>query len=354
MFSEKFLVFTKSQAFSRVLGKIGLTAFVFLLLTGMVSAQEEIEVVLNCDLNPSVSSYRGFSAFIPVKSAEKINRQYIKFTVNGQDLTNFLETDQDKDGNLTITFYPVYPLPPGTVNNELSFVYSEDKTYRKTWSFVVNPYLDKSLASHLLAVQLNPDSVKAHYELGKAYEKSYLLRDAQDEYLKILTIEPSHQLAQRNYDRIFSSWDKKWLSKENVNIMVAVNDELVKLGKLIIFKVKINNTTTQELAFNPEDCVLVDSAGNQLRFLKIERLEDYPKMMLDRKIINLADYARLSYVLEKRTFLPFKQETIFSGSSMTGHLFFSLGRHSSKTFTLTVLVKKEGKTLTFRFPFTRC
>lgn len=329
-------------------------SLVILLSVFPLSCQAQpVEMTVNFPGPVAISRHVGFSAQVPSWSARLISRETVKLSINGEDQTRWMQQVADPDsGDLLLHFKPYSPLPEGDVIFKIFGLTSEGRLFEKRWKIIVDPGKDPYLLPFVQAVRRKPGNPEAHFHLALAFEKKYLLEDAQDEYRKVLDLNPHHQKAQSAYDRIFSLWGRKAIARENIVIDVTMDEGLLSMGGVLLFKVMVENRTLKEVTFNPDAATLVDDYGNQLPPLK--ELLSYPKQALDAGWITLEEYARISYFLETHPMTLLSAVTIYPGVSVSGYLIFRLPRREVRTLTLVLAeVHTPRKYQTFKFPFVR-
>ncbi|MBI2264947.1 MAG: hypothetical protein HYU64_07220 [Armatimonadetes bacterium] len=310
--------------------------------------------MISCPVEPSISRFRAFTATVPASSLVKIQKETIKLFINAEDRTSQLEsTIDDETGDLFFSFRPTTPLPLGKNSCRLVGTTTEGRLVEKRWSFVVNPKLDPYLRPFFLKVQKRPKDTLSHYNLGVAYERKYLLADAQEEYRQAARLSARNQKARMAYDRLYALWDHKTLSKEGVTVDVTLDEGLLKIGKLLLIRVLVSNKTGKEVAIDPTEAMLTDGLGGQEQTLG--NLTMYPKTAFETGAISVDDYARLTYFLEKHHRPLLNPGSIFPGVTANGYLAFQIKKKEAKNLTLIIpkITVKPRKSLSFKFPFTR-
>jgi hypothetical protein len=303
------------------------------------------------DNSPVISRFAGFTALISEDMLKSLDRNSLKLFINGDDFSEQLNFNLDaKTGSLYISFEPSYPLPMGQVVQKLTGLTIKGDYFEKSWSFLVDPMKDKELAKFYNILHKEPASVSAHLGLAGVYENKYLLKDAQNEYLTVLQLDPANEKARKSYERIFAMWDHKMIRYGDLAIEIFMDQGLLNLGKLIIFNLKISNKGNKPISIEPEKTVLVDETGKQ--FEPVSSLGPYPKKALDRKWVSLDEYARLSYYLQTHSFPLLKSQDIAPSASVQGFLIFSFPGGKVSKLLLSIPEQNVGEQKeTFLFPF---
>ncbi|MEQ8189748.1 MAG: hypothetical protein ABRQ39_17395 [Candidatus Eremiobacterota bacterium] len=315
------------------------------------SQNKKVDFSVTLDNSPVISRFPGFTALISEDVLKTLDRNTLKLYINGEDFSEQLNFNLDaKTGSLYISFEPAYPLPIGQVVQKLTGLTNRGDYFEKSWSFLVDPLKDKELAKFYKILQKEPGSVSAHLGLAGVYENKYLLKDAQNEYLTVLQLDPANEKARKSYERIFALWDHKMIRYGDLKIEVFMDQGLLNLGKLIIFNLKISNKGNKPISIDPTKNVLVDETGKQ--FEPVSNLATYPKKALDRKWVNLDEYARLSYYLQTNSFPLLNAQDIAPSATVQGFVIFSFPGGKVSKVLLSIPEQNVGEQKeTFLFPF---
>jgi hypothetical protein len=301
--------------------------------------------------NPAISRFIGFTGAIPRASAERIDRATLRLFVNGIDRTFDLQIEKDaQKGDLYLAFRPSQSLPLGTVVERLVGSTTDGKVFDKQWFFRIDQGADPDLAPWAQILKQNEGDVNAHLQLAAAYERKYLLEDAAAEYMIVMQIDPENERARSSYLRIFSAWDRKSITQENICLEITKDLGLEKMGALVLFKVRIFNGTSRKIAVEPGEASLVIDECEEVPSL--ESLKTYPKEAYESGRINIENYARITYFLDTHTIDLLTKKEISPNVIYEGYLAFPLKRRFFKHFSLNVPIRAQGKSQSFRFPFT--
>lgn len=316
-----------------------------------VLAQPAVQIRM--ETRPTISRFRGFSGVVEPSALGRIDPGAFRLYVNGEDHSRFLRiSTEPATGSVVFSYKPVKALRDGKNTFKVILHTMDGRRIERSWSQEVNPGSDPALAPFAAALKRNPKNADAHLQLAKGYEKKFLMEDAQEEYRRILEINPRHEEARQAYDRIFSLWGRKAIGKRGVIVDVTMEEGLIAMGGPLLFKVTVENTTGRRVTFSRKEIHLLDSQGNQLE--PWEELDKFPRVALDQGWIGLDDYARLSYQLESRPFPPFKEYELLPKVTASGFLAFRLPSREARRVILVFGKARLGDhPLEFHFPFTR-
>lgn len=307
---------------------------------------------IQVEKRPIISRFRGFVGIAEQSHLGRIDPGSFRLYVNGENHSKFLRLSTESETrNIVLSYKPIKALKDGKNTFKLLATTLDEKTVERSWIVLVDPALDPDLAPFVRAIKKNPNNPDPHLQLAKGYEKKFLMEDAQEEYKRILEINPRQEEAKHAYDRIFASWGRKAIVKRGVIIDVTLEEGLIGLGGPILFKVVIENTTPSHVIVSKK-IYLLDSQGNQIE--PWQDLATYPKKALDQGKIPLDDYARLSYQLESKPFPLLTIYELLPKVSASGYLAFQL--QSVEAHRLILVFSKitiKGKATEFHFPFTR-
>jgi hypothetical protein len=314
-------------------------------------AEDFVKVFLHGDSNPSISRFLSCSIYINSEGVANLDINTIRFYVNDKDQTQNLQHEYNtQNQDFYLFFRPRVALPLGRVREKLVALYKDGKIFQKEWQFTVNPAADKALAYLITTIKKHPGDINAHYSLALTFEKKHMLEDAAYEYLKVLRYNPKHYKARAAYERIFTSWDRKSISKEGVVFEVSRDAVLEKLGKLLLFKVMIFNGSRKTLTFDPEKVYIV--IDGERGYEPIFNFADYPTKTFESGTISVDDFAKLSYLMEKRNPNGFTRTEISPDTQASGYIGFPVRTLQQKLIIFYLPVKlPSGKYFAYKFPF---
>lgn len=308
---------------------------------------------IQAETRPTISRFSGFTGIVEQSTLGRIDPGSFRLYVNGENHTQYLRRSTDPStGNVILAYKPIKALNDGKNRFKLLLATMDGKQIERSWNITVSPGRDPSLAPFVNATRKDPRNPDPHFQLAKGYEKKFLMEDAQEEFKRVLEINPKHEEAKQAYDRIFASWGRKAIAKRGVIIDVEIEEGLIAMGGPLIFKVIVENNSNNNVTISKNDIFLLDSQGNQL--LPLEKLEEYPGTALDQGWINLEEYAKLSYRLEVQPYSLFNNYKLSTKITSSGFFAFSLSSREAKRIILTFAKVTIGsKSSSFSFPFTR-
>ena len=315
------------------------------------AAEELVKVIFHGPYNPSISRFTSCSIYITSAGIEALDLDTLKFFVNDRDQTQFLQPEfNTQNQDLYFLYRPRKALPLGIVTQKLKALGKDGQVFTKEWTITVNPAAGPVLAPLVAKIKKQPADYKAHYALAQAFQKKHMLEDAAYEYLRVLRYNPKHDKAKAAFQNIFKFWDRKAISKESVVIEVARDTEVEKQGKLLLFKVQLFNGAAKTLNFDPEDISIVIDGEKGAN--PILNFTDYPKKMLENGNITVDDYAKFSYLMEKRNLSGLSRTDVAPDARVSGYVGFPLASLKYKHFTLYLPLRlPSGKTFEYKFPF---
>ncbi len=323
-----------------------------ILIISLPGKTVEYDFDVKMDSTSPVSRFRGFTAIIPEKALEYIDSDSLKLYINGEDYSDQLGFNKDTaTGSLYVSFEPTYPLPLGQVVQKITGVTKQGDYFEKSWTILVDPMSDSELATYYTILQSDPNNLNAHLNLADIYEKKYLFKDAQNEYLTVLQLDPANEKARKGYERLFSLWDHKTIKYDKLTMEVFIDAGLAELGRLLLFNVKIKSEAEENIKISPAGWTLIDESAKS--FVMVEDLSKYPKKALYKKWISTEQYAKLSYHLQHNSFPLLKEQEIPPMGKAEGFLVFSFaGNSKAQKVVLSIVDQKVGDHKeNFIFPF---
>lgn len=332
-----------------------LIGFIIICITGgILFAQEAVNIDIKFlgQNDPAISRFIGFTGIIPAQSAKDIYRDSLKLFINEDNKSLYLQSEKDnKTGDIYISYTPVYPLPLGNVVMKITGITSESKEFSYTRQFSIKPEKDKMLAPYFYAINKNYKDWKSHFNLARAYEKKYLLKDAMYEYQQALKYNSKYKQAKDSYLRLFALQEKKYITKDRITFEILKDSGLEALGNLVLFKITIINKNPNAIAIDPQQALLVVDEEDQIR--PLGNLASYPVKAYQDDIITIENYARLRHFLDTHPYPLIEKQDMQPGISMKGYLAFSLKYpHYRKLKLLFPIKVGTGYKMLFKLPFT--
>jgi len=181
-------------------------------------------------------------ATIDPNTSQVIDRDSLRIMINGEDYSRYLRQAISGDGSLTLIFRPAKPLPIGKLKIVLSGVLLTGDKFQKTFYITVDPMADPEIKPYFKRVLANPNDYRAYYELGRIYERKYMLLDAYNYYRKAWELNPDFIKAKKGYQRIFAVLGRKAIRKDKVVVDVALNDAILKWSQgIVLFDIIFEN-----------------------------------------------------------------------------------------------------------------
>ncbi|MFH1454069.1 MAG: hypothetical protein ABIH00_08865 [Armatimonadota bacterium] len=326
------------------------TAFMIISGTGFADENLNADIKIIGDHNPAISRFVKLTGVISKDTASKLYRHSLKIYINGSNRTLYLQSESVKTGEILLSYDPIKALPTGQVNIVLKAMGVGEKTYSQKISFVVNPAADPALASYYRSVMASPRNVSARIKLGKAYENKYLFKDAAYQYRMALTYSPKNKEAINGWNRVFAALDVKSITIRDITLDTAIDEGVDMLGNLVLFKVRIINSSPEVVNFDPQDTLLTVDSDYQLR--PIGNLADYPGNALEKGVIDMDQYGRIKYYLGTKNFTLLEKTKIQPGIAITGYLGYELKYPHFKNLNLWIRLKTDPKLqISFKIPF---
>ena len=337
-----------------------------LCLTSLSSAEEDstdfflnpsanVKIDLSYPKGIVITRHPEIVATIDPNTSQVVDRESLRITINGEDYSRYLRQAIASDGSLTLIFKPAKPLPIGKLRITLSGVLLTGDKFQKTFYMRIDPSADPSIKPYFKRVMDNPNDYQAYYELGRIYERKYLLLDAYNYYKKAWELKPDFIKAKKSFQRIFAALSRKALRKDGIVIDVSLNDSILKWSRgIVLFDIIMENyNRDKDLKVVYSEIVLSDASG---RYYKpVGDLLPYVREEAKKKRIPLEVFAKLNYYLETTPIEIMTSDVIVRPMSYKKvTVAFRIANPNTKLLTLTIAgLYIGGERIRMKFPFLR-